>query len=98
MVKLAASAGDWSGTMAYRKVQRTFVSNDNLTDRIAGLLRDDIVAGKYKPGRQLPPGKDLCERFGVSITVVREALARLKSDGLVASHQGKGVFVEQDFT
>lgn len=84
--------------MVYRKVQRTFVSSDSLADRIAGMLRDDIVTGKYKPGRQLPPGKDLTERFGVSITVVREALARLKSDGLVASHQGKGVFVEQDST
>ena len=79
-------------------VQRTFVSKDNLTDRIAGMLRDDIAKGRYKPGHQLPPGKDLAERFGVSITVIREALARLKSDGLVASHQGKGVFVEQDFT
>lgn len=84
--------------MAYKRVQRTFVSNSSLTDRIAGMLRDDIATGKYKPGRQLPAGKDLGERFGVSITVVREALARLKSDGLIASYQGKGVFVEDDST
>ena len=81
--------------MTYRQVRRSTVSN-NLTDRITSLLRQDIVSGKYAPGRQLPAGKDLSATFGVSITVVREALSRLKSDGLIASHQGKGVFVEDD--
>ena len=81
--------------MTYRQVRRSTASN-NLTDRITLMLRDDIVRGKYEPGQQLPPGKDLGEAFGVSITVIREALSRLKSDGLIASHQGKGVFVEDD--
>jgi GntR family transcriptional regulator, transcriptional repressor for pyruvate dehydrogenase complex len=72
------------------------VSANNLTDRITATLRDDIVGGKYAPGAQLPPGKALGQHFGVSITVVREALARLKADGLVASRQGKGVFVPND--
>src|SRR6201985_843190 len=81
--------------MTYRQVRRSTASN-NLTDRITSLLRDDIVRGKYEPGEQLPAGKDLGEAFGVSITVIREALSRLKSDGLIASHQGKGVFVEDD--
>src|ERR1700759_3047007 len=81
--------------MTYRQVRRSTVSN-NLTDRITSLLRQDIGSGKYEPGRQLPPGKDLSATFGVRITVVREAVSRLKSDGLIASHQGKGVFVEDD--
>jgi DNA-binding FadR family transcriptional regulator len=81
--------------MTYRQVRRSIASN-NLTDRITLMLRDDIVRGKYEPGQQLPAGKDLGEAFGVSITVIREALSRLKSDGLIASHQGKGVFVEDD--
>jgi DNA-binding FadR family transcriptional regulator len=81
--------------MTYRQVRRSTVSN-NLTDRITVALRQDIFSGKYQPGRQLPAGKDLSATFGVSITVIREALSRLKSDGLVASHQGKGVFVEDD--
>jgi GntR family transcriptional regulator, transcriptional repressor for pyruvate dehydrogenase complex len=81
--------------MTYRQVRRSSLSN-NLTDRITSMLREDIISGKYEPGRQLPPGKDLSETFGVSITVIREALSRLKSDGLIASHQGKGVFVEDD--
>jgi DNA-binding FadR family transcriptional regulator len=82
-------------TMTYKRVQRSAISN-NLTDRITMMLREDIIMGKYEPGKQLPTGKDLSESFGVSITVVREALSRLKSDGLIASHQGKGVFVEND--
>ena len=81
--------------MTYRQVRRSTSSN-NLTDRITSRLRDEIIRGKYEPGQQLPAGKDLGEAFGVSITVIREALSRLKSDGLVASHQGKGVFVEDD--
>ena len=81
--------------MTYRQVRRSTASN-NLTDRITSVLRQDIVSGKYQPGRQLPAGKDLSAAFGVSITVIREALSRLKSDGLIASHQGKGVFVEDD--
>jgi GntR family transcriptional repressor for pyruvate dehydrogenase complex len=72
------------------------VSPNNLTDRITATLRDDIVSGKYAPGGQLPPGRELGQQFGVSITVVREALSRLKADGLVASRQGKGVFVPND--
>jgi GntR family transcriptional repressor for pyruvate dehydrogenase complex len=72
------------------------VAPNNLTDRITLSLREDIVTGKYAPGSQLPPGKDLSQQFGVSITVVREALSRLKADGLVASRQGKGVFVPND--
>jgi GntR family transcriptional regulator, transcriptional repressor for pyruvate dehydrogenase complex len=72
------------------------VAPNNLTDRITHSLREDIVSGKYAPGTQLPAGKDLGHQFGVSITVVREALSRLKADGLVASRQGKGVFVPND--
>ncbi len=72
------------------------VHASNLTDRITTMLRKDILQGKYAPGTRLPAGKDLGEAFGVSITVVREALSRLKSDGLIVSYQGKGVFVEND--
>src|SRR5258708_729839 len=72
------------------------LSPQSLTDRITVTLREHIVGGKYAPGRQLPAGKDLSQAFGVSITVIREALSRLKADGLVASRQGKGVFVAND--
>ncbi len=81
--------------MASGQVQQT-VSPNNLTDRITATLRDDIVSGKYAPGGQLPAGRELGQHFGVSITVIRESLSRLKAEGLVASRQGKGVFVPSD--
>ncbi|MBN9598842.1 MAG: FadR family transcriptional regulator [Afipia sp.] len=80
--------------MNYTRVRRS--KTDNLTDKTTAALREEIITGKYPPGRQLPSGRELSEAFGVSITVVREALSRLKSDGLITSHQGKGVFVEDD--
>jgi GntR family transcriptional regulator len=70
---------DWSGTPAY--VQ------------IADALRGDITKGRFAPGSQLPSYGDLMERYGVSITVARSAIRELRSEGLVRTHQGKGVFV-----
>jgi GntR family transcriptional regulator, transcriptional repressor for pyruvate dehydrogenase complex len=81
--------------MPHRPIEQTF-SPQSLADRITVSLREAIVNGRYSPGVQLPAGKNLALQFGVSITVVREALSRLKADGLVASHQGKGVFVAKD--
>jgi DNA-binding FadR family transcriptional regulator len=46
--------------MTYKRVRRSAVSN-NLTDRITMMLREDIINGKYEPGKQLPAGKDLSE-------------------------------------
>ena len=71
------------------RVQRTA----RLPALIAGELADQIKAGKIKPGEQLPVEPELAARFGVSRTVVREAVARLRSDGVVRSRQGAGVFV-----
>ena len=59
-----------------------------------GLL-DQIRSGRLGPGAQLPTEADLCDSFAVSRTVVREAVARLRSEGLVIPRQGKGVFVSE---
>ncbi|WP_413873329.1 FadR/GntR family transcriptional regulator [Albidovulum sp.] len=59
-----------------------------------GLL-DQIRSGKLGPGAQLPTEAELCDSFEVSRTVVREAIARLRSEGLVVPRQGKGVFVSE---
>jgi len=66
------------------------VAPNNLTDRITETLRQDIVSGKYAPGRQLPAGKDLGRRFGVSITVGARGLVAAQSRWLggLASRQG----------
>lgn len=45
------------------------------------------------PGTPLPPERDLCERFAVSRTTVRQALHELEAEGHVIRHQGRGTFV-----
>jgi GntR family transcriptional repressor for pyruvate dehydrogenase complex len=54
---------------------------------------DEIVSGHYAVGDRLPTEMEISEAWGVSRPVVREALLRLRADGLVVSHQGLGTFV-----
>jgi DNA-binding GntR family transcriptional regulator len=61
---------------------------------IASLLRELIITGDLKPGEQLRQ-RDLAERFGVSVTPVREALRWLESEGLVNYDAHKGSTVVQ---
>ncbi|QDO95846.1 FadR family transcriptional regulator [Ferrovibrio terrae] len=64
-----------------------------LSATLAGRLAALIHAGDLGPGDRLPTEKQLVERFAVSRAVVREAIARLKTDGFVESRQGSGAFV-----
>lgn len=66
--------------------------------RIADDIRAQIESGAYQPGDQLPGLPDLARQYGVSLVTVRLALARLKQEGLVISHQGKGNFVRERLT
>lgn len=68
-------------------------SGARLSDQVARQLADEISAGRLAAGAKLPPESRLVEQFAVSRTVVREAVSRLKSLGLVDSRQGSGVFV-----
>lgn len=54
---------------------------------------DRIAAGDYAKGQRLPTETELSDLFKVSRTVVREALARLRDDGLIQSRQGAGSFI-----
>jgi GntR family transcriptional regulator, transcriptional repressor for pyruvate dehydrogenase complex len=67
----------------------------SLTSIVADALTDDILSGRLKLGEQIKTEAELCEYYEVSRTVVREAIARLRSDGLLIAHQGRGVFVSE---
>lgn len=65
----------------------------SLSAQVAEALRAQIEAGYYAPGDKLPTEPALIDKFGHSRTVVREAIAALRADGLVESRHGSGVFV-----
>lgn len=62
---------------------------------ISRRIEQAIRFGRFKPGERLPTEAALASSFGVSRNVVREAIARLRSDGLVRTRQGLGAFVEE---
>lgn len=64
-----------------------------LADKVIEALRQRIDDGELRPGDRLPTEPALVECFGVSRTVVREAIAALAADGRVEARQGSGVFV-----
>jgi GntR family transcriptional regulator, transcriptional repressor for pyruvate dehydrogenase complex len=68
-------------------------SGARLSDQVAQQLAAQIRAGRLEAGEKLPPEARLVEQFRVSRTVLREAVSRLKSLGLVDSRQGSGVYV-----
>jgi DNA-binding GntR family transcriptional regulator len=64
-------------------------SGSTRTDEVHHRLRADILAGRLHPGQRLK-FPDLCQRYGSSVGVTREALTRLAAEGLVRTqtHQG----------
>lgn len=66
-----------------------------MPDRVTHALLELIRGGAYPPKSRLPSEAEMARHFGVSRTVIREAVSRLKSEGLVESRQGSGVFVRE---
>ncbi|MGG1910114.1 winged helix-turn-helix domain-containing protein [Microbacterium sp. NRRL B-14842] len=59
-------------------------------DQLRQLIIDGIARDGLQPGDPLPGEHRLCERYGISRTVVRQALAQLEHEGLVERVKGKG--------
>ena len=62
-------------------------------DQVYGRILVEILGGTFPPGSRLPGENDLAQRFRVSRPIVREAIARLRVDGLVEARRGSGTFV-----
>jgi len=62
---------------------------EHIVEQIRALIRE----GRWAPGDQIPPERELAERFRVSRTSVREALRALEMQGVIDSRQGGGTFV-----
>jgi GntR family transcriptional repressor for pyruvate dehydrogenase complex len=68
----------------------------SLRGELVARLTDDITSGRIPPGSRLPTEQQLIAATGVSRTVVREAVAALRADGLVVTRQGIGAFVPEN--
>jgi DNA-binding GntR family transcriptional regulator len=64
-----------------------------LTHELVERLTAEITSGKLAPGARLPTEQEMIAATGVSRTVVREAVAALRAEGLVVTRQGAGAFV-----
>lgn len=63
---------------------------------IANVVADiqrQIAAGELKTGDRLPSIQELADHYGCSYGSVRSALDKLKTTGVLVSHQGIGYFV-----
>jgi GntR family transcriptional regulator, transcriptional repressor for pyruvate dehydrogenase complex len=86
--KRRGPSGDESMSIAPIKSTRIY-------QEIVRQVKTMIAEGRLKSGDQLPPERDLAEKFVVSRTSVREALRALESLGLVQIRPGEGTFVRE---
>jgi GntR family transcriptional regulator, transcriptional repressor for pyruvate dehydrogenase complex len=68
----------------------------SLAHELITRLTADITSGNIPPGARLPTEQALIAATGVSRTVVREAVAALRAEGLVVTRQGVGAFVPEN--
>jgi GntR family transcriptional repressor for pyruvate dehydrogenase complex len=64
-----------------------------LTRAVVDRITADVREGRLEPGARLPTEQEMIAALGVSRTVVREAIAALRAQGLVTTRQGVGAFV-----
>jgi GntR family transcriptional regulator len=56
-------------------------------------IYEKIRSGEWRPDARLPSERELCERYGVSRTMVRQALLKAEQHGLLVRTPGRGTFV-----
>src|SRR5436190_20003778 len=71
------------------------IKSTRIYEEIVRQIKGMISEGRLKSGDQLPPERDLAEKFLVSRTSVREALRALESVGLIEIRPGEGTFVRE---
>ena len=81
----------WLDEVAANAVSAT--NGTPLHRQLTSLLRASIADGSLPPGSQLPTEAELQEKFGVSRSVVRQALAAVSAEGLIQRGRGRGSVV-----
>ncbi|BFM09439.1 FadR/GntR family transcriptional regulator [Halioxenophilus aromaticivorans] len=67
--------------------------NPSLTQNLVSEITGSIQSGGFVPGDKLPTESVLMQQYGVSRTVVREAISKLQASGMVETRHGIGTFV-----
>jgi DNA-binding FadR family transcriptional regulator len=75
------------------KLERLRTASGSLSDQVYEQIYQSISLGYWKVGAKLPTEVELAKRYGVSRPIVREALLRLRIDGVIESRQGAGTRV-----
>lgn len=89
-VAARTSAGNGTAALDVSKVVPL-----KFADQLYEDILSAIVDGKLPEGERLPAETELASAFGVSRPVVREALSRLRADGVVVSRRGSGSYVQR---
>ncbi|MGC4986620.1 GntR family transcriptional regulator [Streptomyces sp. DT193] len=63
--------------------------------RIVQDVRDQVRLGRAKSNDKLPSTRELADHYGVAPGTVQRALAELRAEGVVYSHQGRGSFIRE---
>jgi GntR family transcriptional regulator len=64
-----------------------------LHEQCKNLLMEQIENGSFQTGRPIPTEKQLCEKYGLSRTTIRQAVGELVEAGILKKIQGRGTFV-----
>ncbi|QQE80488.1 FadR/GntR family transcriptional regulator [Alicyclobacillus sp. SO9] len=63
------------------------------SQKIIAQITDKIITGELEPGDRIPPERELAEIFGVSRSVIRDAIKVLSGRGVLDVKHGIGIFV-----
>jgi DNA-binding GntR family transcriptional regulator len=61
--------------------------------QVAEALREQITEGKIEPGERLPTEAELADTYGVARETIRQALRKLREEGMIRTYQGRGSYV-----
>lgn len=63
------------------------------SSEVVSKIEKEVLSGKLNPGERLPSEEKLCEQFGVSRTVIREAIQQLRGRGMLRTLKGSGSYI-----
>jgi GntR family transcriptional repressor for pyruvate dehydrogenase complex len=82
-----------SDATPHAEIRASPIRRAKLSDQIYDQVYQRIASGQYAPSERLPTEVSLAREFGTSRPVVREALAALREDGVIATRERVGNFV-----